>query len=192
MLDVGLNPYGLTYTLGLQGQGTPRANPNGRGLEASSRSPRSSAPRRWRSSSPGWQDDRRRARRASRPSEASRHASGRQLRPAHGRHRQLPALRARASARRSSASRSRRSSAATATPGARNGRSWSTNVRAKLADYAPKAAGTGRHARHREPPGFHQPRARRLLRRGGPERRHRLRHREHAFRSPRRRSISRA
>ena len=33
MLDVGLNPYGLTYTLGLQGHGTPRANLNGRGLE---------------------------------------------------------------------------------------------------------------------------------------------------------------
>jgi sugar phosphate isomerase/epimerase len=33
MLDVGLNPYGLTYTLGLQGHGTPRANPNARGLE---------------------------------------------------------------------------------------------------------------------------------------------------------------
>ncbi len=33
MLQVGLNPYGLTYTLGLQGQGTPRANPDGRGLE---------------------------------------------------------------------------------------------------------------------------------------------------------------
>lgn len=33
MLEVGLNPYGLTYTLGLQGHGTPRANPNGRGLE---------------------------------------------------------------------------------------------------------------------------------------------------------------
>lgn len=33
MLQVGLNPYGLTYTLGLQGRGTPRANPDGRGLE---------------------------------------------------------------------------------------------------------------------------------------------------------------
>ena len=33
MLEVGLNPYGLTYHLGLQGQGTTRANPNGRGLE---------------------------------------------------------------------------------------------------------------------------------------------------------------
>jgi len=33
MLDIGLNPYGLTYTLGLQGQGTSRANSNGRGLE---------------------------------------------------------------------------------------------------------------------------------------------------------------
>ena len=33
MLDVGLNPYGLTYTLGLQAHGTPRANPHGRGLE---------------------------------------------------------------------------------------------------------------------------------------------------------------
>jgi sugar phosphate isomerase/epimerase len=33
MLEVGLNPYGLTYTLGLQGHGTPRANPKGRGLE---------------------------------------------------------------------------------------------------------------------------------------------------------------
>src|SRR5882724_9508956 len=33
MLETGLNPYGLTYVLGLQGQGTPRANPKGRGLE---------------------------------------------------------------------------------------------------------------------------------------------------------------
>jgi 3-oxoisoapionate decarboxylase len=33
MFEVGLNPYGLTYTLGLQGQGTPRANPSGLGLE---------------------------------------------------------------------------------------------------------------------------------------------------------------
>ena len=33
MLRVGLNPYGLTYYLGLQGRGTPRANPGGRGLE---------------------------------------------------------------------------------------------------------------------------------------------------------------
>jgi 3-oxoisoapionate decarboxylase len=32
-LDVGLNPYGLTYHLGLQGKGTPRANPNAKGLE---------------------------------------------------------------------------------------------------------------------------------------------------------------
>jgi sugar phosphate isomerase/epimerase len=33
MLEIGLNPYGLTYYLGLQGRGTPRANPAGRGLE---------------------------------------------------------------------------------------------------------------------------------------------------------------
>ena len=33
MLDVGLNPYGLTYVLGLQGRGTPRANTDGSGLE---------------------------------------------------------------------------------------------------------------------------------------------------------------
>src|SRR5438552_2572373 len=33
MLAVGLNPYGLTYVLGLQGHGTPRANPAGGGLE---------------------------------------------------------------------------------------------------------------------------------------------------------------
>jgi sugar phosphate isomerase/epimerase len=33
MLDIGLNPYGLTWTLGLQGRGTPRANPAGRGLD---------------------------------------------------------------------------------------------------------------------------------------------------------------
>lgn len=32
-LRTGLNPYGLTYYLGLQGAGTPRANPNGVGLE---------------------------------------------------------------------------------------------------------------------------------------------------------------
>ena len=32
-LRTGLNPYGLTYHLGLQGRGTPRANPNAVGLE---------------------------------------------------------------------------------------------------------------------------------------------------------------
>lgn len=32
-LTTGLNPYGLTYYLGLQSAGTPRANPNGAGLE---------------------------------------------------------------------------------------------------------------------------------------------------------------
>lgn len=32
MLRIGLNPYGLTYTLGLQGAGTPRANPDPIGL----------------------------------------------------------------------------------------------------------------------------------------------------------------
>ena len=32
MLSIGLNPYGLTYTLGLQGAGTPRANPSPGGL----------------------------------------------------------------------------------------------------------------------------------------------------------------
>src|SRR5882724_8725512 len=33
MFRTGLNPYGLTYTLGLQGANGPRANPHGRGLE---------------------------------------------------------------------------------------------------------------------------------------------------------------
>jgi sugar phosphate isomerase/epimerase len=33
MLQVGLNPYGLAYTVGLQGLGTPRANPAPIGLE---------------------------------------------------------------------------------------------------------------------------------------------------------------
>jgi sugar phosphate isomerase/epimerase len=33
ILRVGLNPYGLTYHLGLQGAGTPRANPKAVGLE---------------------------------------------------------------------------------------------------------------------------------------------------------------
>jgi sugar phosphate isomerase/epimerase len=32
-LSVGLNPYGLTYSVGLQGAGTPRANPDGTGLD---------------------------------------------------------------------------------------------------------------------------------------------------------------
>jgi 3-oxoisoapionate decarboxylase len=32
-LDVGLNPYGLTYHLGLQGKATPRVNAHGKGLE---------------------------------------------------------------------------------------------------------------------------------------------------------------
>src|SRR5271154_5101338 len=30
---LGLNPYGLTYHLGLQGAGGPRANPKGAGLD---------------------------------------------------------------------------------------------------------------------------------------------------------------
>jgi sugar phosphate isomerase/epimerase len=33
MLTIGLNPYGLAYTVGLQGLGTPRANPHPIGLE---------------------------------------------------------------------------------------------------------------------------------------------------------------
>jgi sugar phosphate isomerase/epimerase len=33
MFQVGLNPYGLTYHLGLQGHGTPRANAHGVGME---------------------------------------------------------------------------------------------------------------------------------------------------------------
>jgi sugar phosphate isomerase/epimerase len=33
MLQVGLNPYGLAYTVGLQGLGTPRANPQPIGLD---------------------------------------------------------------------------------------------------------------------------------------------------------------
>lgn len=33
MIRLGLNPYGLTYLLGLQGRGTARANPEGGGLE---------------------------------------------------------------------------------------------------------------------------------------------------------------
>lgn len=32
-IRMGLNPYGLTYYLGLQGKGTPRQNPDGKGLE---------------------------------------------------------------------------------------------------------------------------------------------------------------
>ena len=33
MLDIGLNPYGVAYTVGLQGAGTTRANPKPSGLE---------------------------------------------------------------------------------------------------------------------------------------------------------------
>ncbi len=33
MLEIGLNPYGVAYTVGLQGAGTPRANPKPSGLE---------------------------------------------------------------------------------------------------------------------------------------------------------------
>ena len=32
-LRIGLNPYGLAYTLGLQGAGTSRARPDARGLD---------------------------------------------------------------------------------------------------------------------------------------------------------------
>ena len=42
---LGLNPYGLTYHLGLQGAGGPRANPDGAGLEDLSPSRPSSARR---------------------------------------------------------------------------------------------------------------------------------------------------
>ena len=55
MLDVGLNPYGLTYHLGLQGRGTPRANPAGRGLEGFiALAERARRAGRSRSPSPGW------------------------------------------------------------------------------------------------------------------------------------------
>jgi sugar phosphate isomerase/epimerase len=33
LIRTGLNPYGLTWHLGLQGRGTPRTNPDGKGLE---------------------------------------------------------------------------------------------------------------------------------------------------------------
>ena len=33
LFQLGLNPYGMTYYLGLQGRGTPRQNPKGTGLE---------------------------------------------------------------------------------------------------------------------------------------------------------------
>ena len=33
LFKLGLNPYGMTYYLGLQGRGTARQNPNGTGLE---------------------------------------------------------------------------------------------------------------------------------------------------------------
>ena len=33
MFQVGLNPFGMTYAVGIQGQGTPRANPNAIGLD---------------------------------------------------------------------------------------------------------------------------------------------------------------
>lgn len=33
IIKTGLNPYGLTYYVGLQGRGTPRANPAGVGLD---------------------------------------------------------------------------------------------------------------------------------------------------------------
>ena len=33
LFKLGLNPYGMTYYLGLQGRGTPRQNPKGTGLE---------------------------------------------------------------------------------------------------------------------------------------------------------------
>ena len=32
LFQIGLNPYGVAYTVGLQGLGTPRANPQPTGL----------------------------------------------------------------------------------------------------------------------------------------------------------------
>ena len=106
MLDVGLNPYGLTYTLGLQGHGTPRANPNGRGLEGFIEIATELGAKTLEIFEP-WlakmTDDelaalRERLKRLGMRPVVS---SGLQM----GEHRQLPALRQAASARRSSASR---------------------------------------------------------------------------------------
>ena len=54
MLQVGLNPYGLTYVLGLQGAARRAPIPRAAASKDSSRSPRNWAPRRSRSSNRGW------------------------------------------------------------------------------------------------------------------------------------------
>ncbi len=81
MLRVGLNPYGLTYHLGLQGRGTPRANPNARGLEGFIDIATELGARTLEIFEP-WlaEHGRRRARRPARTPRGPRYDAGRQLR----------------------------------------------------------------------------------------------------------------
>ena len=83
------------------------------------------------------------------------------------------------SARRRSGSRSPRSSAATATPGARSGASSTPTIRAALADWAPTAADEGVTLGIENHQDFTSRELVALLRRGRPRRRHHLRHRQH-------------
>ena len=180
-LRTGLNPYGLTYHLGLQGRGTPRANPNPVGLEGFIALTEEVggtvielcgrlAARTWTT-----------------PALAALRARLEQLG-----HRAGDLARACSMATSMPASATPRRSAPTymrfaltpilcgdrAAAGQQLARSRRSRPDEKLAAAAPKAAAAERHAADREPPGFHLARARRLLRRVRALGPHRLRHRQ--------------
>ena len=106
MLDVGLNPYGLTYHLGLQGQrhaARQSGRPRTRRLHRARRGTRRQDARDLRALACA--DERRRASRPARSSRRARHDAGRQLRTASRRFRRLHARRQGARRQDSSGSR---------------------------------------------------------------------------------------
>ena len=183
-MRVGLNPYGLTWMLGLQGRGTPRANPAGRGLEGflaiadelGARVVEIFDP--WLQAMP---DAARRAPSAT-ASPTHGHDAGRQRRHRHdGADRGAPSAR-----RASSAPRTIRLGLSPVLCGDRNAcgrRSGptlnATHPRRRSREWGPRADDAGYRFAHREPPGLHQRRAGRLLRGASRGVGITLRHRQH-------------
>ena len=152
-MRVGLNPYGLTYYLGLQGRGTPRANPDGaRPRRLHRASPTSSARRSLEIFEPwlaGDADDAELAALRDRLAGA-RHDAGRQRRPRHdGRRSTLPSARATAARR-----DDRSASALTPDPlrrprrrGRRSGASSTRRIARRARRMGPARRRRGLHAR---------------------------------------------
>ena len=175
---LGLNPYGLTYHLGLQGAGGPRANPKGAGLEGFIAIATELGAKVLEIYDP-WlralSDDELRALRDRLASLGMTPivSSGLMMGPFESALRSARVLDAKVI----------RHGLTTVLCGDRHalGEKWKelvAEVRAALADRGPRAADEGRTAGDREPPGFRQRRTRRLLR-DDARRRHLPRHRQH-------------